>query len=206
MSMSKLKLKSFPLGGLATNCYLLYDDLLKSALIVDAPPGVKSVLDYAKSLSLKVEALLLTHGHFDHIEGLDEIDLDFYIHPDGKQFLIDPNINASSLIGSPFKVAREPILFSEGTFKIANFNIQVIYTPGHTPDSVSLKIDDLLFSGDLLFFESIGRTDIPLASHDEIIDSIKNKILTLDDNISVFPGHGLSTTIGHEKDYNIFLK
>jgi len=203
--MSKLKLEFFPLGDLAVNCYLLYDQDTKNALIIDAPLGVKTVLNRADALGLKVCALLLTHEHYDHIEGLNKIDLDFYIHPEGKDALTDPSCNMSVYMGNSFTIEREPLLFSGSTLKIADFDIEVMHTPGHAPGSVCLKIDDMLFSGDLLFFDSIGRTDIPHASHDAIMKSLKDKIMPLDDNVSVFPGHGPSTTIGREKEHNPFL-
>ncbi len=203
--MDKIRMKIFSLGDYSVNCYLLFYRDSKEAIIIDAPGGIEKVLKFANDNDLKLSAFVLTHGHFDHICGLNSSTLPFYIYPEDEQFLYNPKLNLSSLVGKPLKVKKKPLLLSEGVVKVGPFEIEVLHTPGHTPGSVSLRLKNWLFCGDTLFFNSVGRTDFAYCSHERLIDSIKRKILSLDGGVSVFPGHGPSTTVKREKENNRFF-
>lgn len=206
--MNNLDLKVFALGELYANCYVVYDKSTKDAFIVDAPSPVSSVIDFAQEQKLKILFIALTHGHFDHISGLNETKLPYYMHQKDLVLLKNPNVNGSCFFESSVMIERKPEgLLEEGTpFAFGDLSAQIIHTPGHTPGSVSIKINNWLFSGDTLFLGSIGRTDIPLASHKSLMSSIKEKLFVLPKDTIVYPGHGGSTTIGEEIISNPFLK
>ncbi len=203
--MDKERLVSFSLGPFSTNAYLLINNKLNEAVLIDAPFETERLVKFIKERHLNLKGVILTHGHIDHIAGLSMIGAPFYIHTEDKEFLNNPDLNLSSLLCSSICIDKEPIVLNEGKLFIDSFNIDVLHTPGHTPGSISLVVYDCLFSGDTLFFDSIGRTDIPLASHGRLLDSIKKKILPLDKRMRVYPGHGPPTTIKREKEHNPFL-
>jgi len=204
--MDKTKLVSFTLGDFDVNSYLLFNEDNKESIIIDAPFGVEKVLSFIDDKGFNLSGIIITHGHGDHIHGLIGIDAPFYIHKSDAEFLCEPDLNLSSLMGAPFKIKQKPYILEEGIFRIGSFKILVIHTPGHSPGSVSLSFPKRLFCGDTLFYNAIGRTDLPRASYSELISSINNKIMVLGDDTTVFPGHGISTTIKRERDNNPFLK
>lgn len=205
--MDGLILKAFCLGDLRDNCYLIFKQESKRGFIVDSPGPADAVKDFIRSQSLEIAFIVLTHAHFDHIQGLDDYPFSFYLHRDDLPLLKNPYTNGSVLFGSPVVVEKEPNLYPDDQpLYFDNYPIEIIHTPGHTPGSVALKLGNWLFSGDTLFLNSIGRTDIPLASSELIIKSIKEKLLSLPEDTLVYPGHGASTTIGREKVENYFLK
>ncbi len=205
--MDDLILKTFCFGELSANCYLIFSRTTKHAFIIDRPASSDELDDFIESQGLKIDFVALTHAHFDHIGGLGKDTIPFYIHRQDVPLLGDPNLNFSSLFLSPFSVKAKPRLYEEGKLlEFGECRLEIIHTPGHTPGSVSLKLGNWLFSGDTLFYDSVGRTDIPLASSTEIIASIKNKILSLPDDTIVYPGHGPATTVGREKRENPFLQ
>ena len=205
--MDKEKLISFSLGSFRTNSYILFDKQRQDAIIIDAPSGIESVLKFAKENSLNIKGIIITHGHIDHIAGLENVNIPFYIYKDEENSLYNPKMNFSYLFGKPLSLKKKPkIIVEEGNLNIGEFNVEIIHTPGHSPGSISIKADDILFCGDILFYDAIGRTDIPYASHSLLMDSLKKKIMTLDKNIIVMPGHGRPTTIRRELENNPFLK
>lgn len=201
-----LKVERFCLGELSTNCYLVYNPLTKNGFLVDIADDSPYIRDFIDKNGLRINFIIITHGHIDHIRGLEFFDFPFYIHKADRDFLKNPELNFSHYLSTPFTVDKEPLLITENiSIHFDGRELVVFHTPGHTPGSLSIKIADKVFVGDLLFFSSVGRTDIPLASHEELISSIKEKILTLDDNTTVFPGHGPITSVGRERKYNPFL-
>ena len=174
--------------------------------MVDSPAPTDEVKDFIRSQNLEVAFIALTHAHFDHIGGLESYSLPFYLHEEDVALLGDPQVNGSVFFASSIVVEREPRIYKENVpLYFDSYPIEIIHTPGHTPGSVSLKLGKWLFSGDTLFSDSIGRTDIPLASQDLIIKSIKEKLLVLPLDTIVYPGHGDPTTIAREAKLNPFL-
>ncbi len=206
--MPDLSLKVFALGELYTNCYIIYDNKERNAFIVDAPSPSWEVVDFVEKEKLNVEFITLTHGHFDHIGSLSEMPYPFYVHKEDVQLIKNPDLNGSTFFSSSVKVEREPVSLLEENKPLVfgNSKIEIFHTPGHTPGSVCLKIEKWLFSGDTLFFGSIGRTDVPLGSYESLIKSLRAKILTLPKDTVIYPGHGESSTVAEEITSNPFLK
>ena len=198
---------------LSANTYIIIDDQLK-CVVVDPGKEDKKVVEYIKNSNLSLVAILLTHGHFDHIGGVAALSKAFnapvYIHKKDREFLTNPNYNGSDRYSRKNIVVDKDVeikdIVDEGTLNLLNHPIQVIETPFHTPGSVCyyLKDENILISGDTLFFESIGRSDFPL-SNPSLIPSSLAKLMSLKDETIVYPGHGPETTIGHEKKQNSFV-
>ncbi|WP_175615348.1 MBL fold metallo-hydrolase [Piscibacillus halophilus] len=207
-----MNIKVFELGILGTNCYILEQG--QKALIIDPGGGHDLLIDYFTEQSITPVAIVLTHAHFDHIGAVENIrnqyNIPVYIHPVEKDWLTDPDQNGSTLFGVGKIYSSKPAEYhlDEGPKSIDDFTFEVLHTPGHSPGSVSLsfKEDHILIAGDTLFQGSIGRTDLPFGNHDQLIENIQNKILTLPEVTMVYPGHGPSTTVRREKKYNPFLQ
>lgn len=196
------------------NAYFYIDDKTKHCFLIDPGYDVNKILEFIKVNNLIVDKILITHGHFDHISGVNElrekINVEAYSHKLSEKYLLNPEYNLSShLINNEFTV-KNVKYFEDGDIIYLNnnksFYLRVMYTPGHTSDGCVFlnEKDGVLFSGDTLFKSSIGATHFPGGNYDELISSIKNKILVLNENIKVYPGHGEETTIKNEKN-NICL-
>ncbi|MDD4955595.1 MAG: MBL fold metallo-hydrolase [Candidatus Omnitrophica bacterium] len=206
--MNNLSLKIFALGELYTNSYIVYDSQKKNGFIVDAPSPSWEMVDFINKEKLNIEFIALTHGHFDHISALSELPFPFYVHKDDVKLMKNSDLNGSTFFNEAVKIEREPVSLLEENKPIVfdDSKIEIFHTPGHTPGSVCIKIGKWLFSGDTLFFGSIGRTDVPLGSYEALIKSIKSKLLVLPKDIIIYPGHGESSTIAEEIVSNPFLK
>ena len=201
-----LKVKNIISGQFEVNCYLVYDVTTKAAIIIDPGEDDKSVIKEIESLALKPELLINTHGHFDHILSDDIIrkkyNIPLAIHKDDVVFLSDINKNASYIIGKSVKINNPEIIFEkEQSYQTSFCKYSILNTPGHTPGSVCVLIDNDLFSGDTLFAGSIGRTDFPCSSPSAMKQSLQ-KIKQLDKNMQVYPGHGPSTNMKKELSSN----
>jgi hydroxyacylglutathione hydrolase len=204
--MSGIKLKIFELGPLHVNCYLMYSVETKHAILIDAPEGVGQVVEFIEKERLAVECVLITHGHFDHISGLTDLHYPFYVHSEDAPALKDSRKNGSAYFSHPVVILQAPGLLDENTlFSFEGRPFKFLHTPGHTPGSVSILYESWLFSGDTIFFDSIGRTDVPLGNQEHLIASIKEKILTLPGDTIIYPGHGPSSTVKREKKSNPYL-
>lgn len=193
-------------GTMGVNAYVVGDPVSKEAALID--PGadyskIKRIID--KNL-LKLKYVVNTHGHGDHIGGDDKFGVPILIHRLDADFLGSPAKNLSAYFGFSLQVSKpDRFLEEKDKIEIGRLSLEVLHTPGHTPGSICLKYDNILFSGDTLFYEGVGRTDFPHASEKDLFDSIKNKLFTLPEETRVYPGHGPPTTIAHEKKNNPFL-
>ncbi|MGD9014892.1 MAG: MBL fold metallo-hydrolase [Candidatus Omnitrophota bacterium] len=204
-------LETVCVGVYAVNCYILAQDKDDQAIIIDPgdePDKIKQVLAQHK---LNPALIINTHAHIDHIGGNTAFDIDTYIHKDDLEFLADPNLNLSGLLAMPLRINSSYVhtLEDKQILELGKIKLQVLHTPGHTPGGISLWLkapkSNIVFSGDTLFHQGIGRTDLPFASSRQIKRSIREKLFVLDDKTQVYPGHGLPTSIGYEKENNPFL-
>lgn len=198
-------------NSMASNTYLVVDEKTKAAFIVDAGKFDQSLVDEVNKRKLDVNYLILTHGHGDHIGGVEEYRKNFpklqvLAHIAEKDFLLDPKQNVSKEIwGREISVKADKYVKDQEELSVGPFNLKFLHTPGHTKGGMCILTEGVLFSGDTLFRQSIGRTDFPGGDFEEIKASINNKLFTLPDETDVFPGHMAPTTIGFEKENNPFV-
>ncbi|WP_143322251.1 MBL fold metallo-hydrolase [Clostridium sp. HBUAS56010] len=207
--MSDFRIKTYPVGQIGTNCYVVYRETCKKAVIIDPGAQGGDIADHLKELSVTPEAIFLTHGHFDHILGIEELKREYpgipvYAGDQEKDLLSNPSINLSAGFGEAYSVHADQYLEDGASVKAGEISFKVLHTPGHTKGSVCYLIqdEDVLISGDTLFLESLGRTDFPTGDQSMIIKSIRERLFPLPGDTLVYPGHGDMTTIGHEKTYN----
>lgn len=206
-----MKLYRMPLGALGTNCYIVVDESNQHCLVVDPGGEGERLVALLKEKGLQPEAVILTHGHGDHIGGVqavvDAFKVPVYINQGDEEFLTNSNLNLSGAIGQPVKVTGDIRFIKEDdVIRLGEYSFKVIETPGHTPGGVCFYGEGMVLAGDSLFLESIGRTDFPGSSYEDLIDSVRHKLFTLPEETVVYPGHGPETTIGHEKTYNPFVR
>ena len=195
-----LNIHTMPLGAYQTNCYLLWQDGQDSCLVIDPGYEPETVLRQADRLGKKIEAILLTHGHFDHVGGVRQLAAD----TDCSVYLCQQDLSM------PQQMTAGPLYYThtyrEGdTLTLAGISLQVLHTPGHTPGSVCLLAEDALFSGDTLFEGSCGRTDLPGGDTATILSSLA-RLRQLPGDYRVYPGHGPATTLSEERRFNPYLK
>lgn len=199
----KMEIMRFSLGSLRSNCYVVSEE--NKALIID--PGYESddVIKYIRKNELKVEAIYITHGHPDHVGGVKQLkDLfNCTVYAPQKDRIW---MGKSSYNQIGYEIPVDHFVVDHETFDAIDHTFTVYETPGHSEGSTVLHLDHMLFSGDTLFFQSIGRTDIPLSDAQAIYRSIKRIYQLFDEDTVVYPGHGKQTDIGHEKKFNPFVK
>lgn len=197
-------------GPLETNCYLVYCSKTLEAVIIDPGAEAEKIFPIIHELKLKPKAVLNTHGHIDHVganrDFKEKFGLPIYLHP-ADQVLLQRNqqLELSLLLGAKEPPPPDRELADGDVIEFGEISLRVIHTPGHSPGSVSFLGNNYLFSGDTLFYGGVGRTDLPGGSWRDLERSIREKILTLPDEIIVLPGHGPSTTIGEERRSNPFI-
>ena len=199
-----------------TNCWILARGKGEPAVIIDAPPDVGAITALLERHRLAAAALVLTHGHIDHAGGAGEIEVrhgvSTWVHPDDDFLTLAPDEQLRMLFGlrppGDYSVPQDRrSLNDDDIVELAGFELRIRHTPGHTPGHVCLEIvgEGVLFSGDQLFAGSIGRTDLPGGSYPQLMQSMQRRVLDLDDDVRVLPGHGPETTIGRERRTNPFL-
>jgi len=206
-----MKLLTAKIGMLQENCYVYYDEKTKKGVMID-PGFVDEAVDRGVDENeVDIAAILITHGHFDHIFGMDyyreKYKAPVYVHKIEADYIRDPMLNGTGLYMLKPVVMKEDAVF-KNEFSFDSCVLEILHTPGHTPGCVCIydRENGVLFSGDTLFLESVGRTDFAKSDHNALIDAIKTKLFTLPENVMVYPGHGPSTTIGHEKRHNPFVR
>jgi len=206
-----MKITRLSVGQLGANCYIVYCEKTLQGAVIDPGGNGQDILAILNRDHIKLVCILNTHGHADHVAANDEIKeatgAAVFIHGADAKMLTNPKGNLSSYIGNNLVCQPADHLLIDGEkFMVGEIEFQVLHTPGHTLGGLCFLGNDVLFSGDTLFEQSIGRTDFPGGSHSQLLNSIKTKLLTLADHITVLPGHGPTTSIGDERRNNPFIQ
>ena len=196
--------------GMAANCYLVSCEKTNKAFIIDPGAGCEMILNTIKENKMDISLIILTHGHFDHIGAVESLRKDLQakvaIHKNDADMLVSSEKNLSRFVGMDIALSPADILLEDDEkIVIGELKVKVLHTPGHTSGGICLLTEQGLFSGDTLFAGSIGRTDFPGGSMSQLLQSIKEKIMVLNDDIVVYPGHESNTTIGRERRTNPFI-
>lgn len=206
-----MKIERFVLGSLGTNCYLIENEETKELVIVDPATCPDYMVEHVKSNGYTPKAILLTHGHFDHVMGIEgwlkEFDIPVFLYEKEKEVLADPRLNLSYMFGTNYSFENGQGVEDGEILEIAGFKFQVIHTPGHTIGGCCYyeEEEQILISGDTLFCRSVGRSDFPTGSGATLVKTIKEKLLVLPEDVMVYPGHEEITCIADEKLYNPFF-
>jgi glyoxylase-like metal-dependent hydrolase (beta-lactamase superfamily II) len=205
-----MKIVKFTIGHFEVNNYLVYDEETKKAVLIDAGEDTIPILKKIEERQLELVYLINTHGHADHIAGngniVEKTGAKLLIHPDEKPFLQDPQLNLSAHLGFELRSPKPDKLVNEkDLIEVGDIKFEVKYTPGHSPGHITLIYQKHAFVGDVIFRGSIGRTDLPYASNQSLINSIQNIIYSLPEETILYPGHGPNTTVGEEKNNNPFV-
>lgn len=204
----KLEIQYRVLGAIGTNVYFLINQETRETLLVDPADNAEYLLEQCRLRDYHLVGILLTHGHFDHIYAIPDLkkaaDVPVYAYWEEEKLLGDAWMNRSQAWAESMTVKPDVLLQDQQELELAGFHIQVIHTPGHTAGSCCYYFPEekVLISGDTLFRESYGRTDLDTGSQTAILQSLKERLFLLPDDVDVYPGHMDFTTIGHEKQYN----
>lgn len=206
-----MKIEHYVVGAVGTNCYFAINEQTKECLVIDPGDNADALAGKIGEGGLVPKAILLTHGHFDHIMGVEGLkrryDLPVYVHEADEEMLERTDLNCGAMVGASVSLKADKLLRDGNRLKLAGLDIEVLHTPGHTPGGVCYYFpgEEVVFSGDTLFCESVGRTDLPGGDMSALIHSIREKVLKLPDLTIVYPGHGEPTKISTEKQYNPFI-
>jgi len=204
--------KGLIVGLLEVNCYVLGDEETKEAVVIDPGGDEDEILEALKYHGLQLKTIIDTHGHFDHVDANQPLKEAtgalIAIHEADAAMLAKPSAEAMFFTGNRLRLSQADILLKEGDIlTFGKYRLKVLHTPGHTQGGISLVMENspLVYVGDLLFQGSIGRTDFPGGSFEDLINAVKTKIFPLGDHYTVYPGHGPVTTVGQERKYNPFF-
>jgi len=204
-----MKLQQFILGELSVNTYLLWDEETLETVCLDPGGPSQEILAELTGKNLKLKYILLTHGHYDHIAGVNELKektgASVAVHVADAEFLTNPALNLSTMFGAKIVVKADRLLNDGDILCLGPKMLTINHSPGHTPGGIVVTTSALLFSGDTLFARSVGRTDLPGGDPIALNNSLR-KLLNLPEEIRIFPGHGPDTLLGREKQSNPFLK
>ena len=198
-------------GPVLTNCYIISDKENGDAVVIDPGGGAEKISAYLREKHFTLQAILLTHGHFDHMIAAEKLRSEFSVKVyclEGEQELMaDPVMNGGSTFGSPCMLVPDKTFLDGEELTFGAVSCRAIALPGHTSGGAGFyfKEEEILFSGDTLFFESIGRTDMPTGNERVLLSAIAERIFTLPDTTKIYPGHGPYTTVGYEKENNPYL-
>ncbi len=208
--MGSLHLQRLTVGWLETNCYIIFDRRTLDAAVID--PGINdpAIADFIRTHHLQVMSIINTHGHADHIAGNTDLNRAFHcpvwIHEADQEALVDPRLNLSASFGIPVvSIPAARGLVDGETINLGGNTLQVLHTPGHSPGSICLLSAHWLISGDTLFYQSVGRTDLPGGDSTLLKESLVRKILPLHGDLKVYPGHGPATVLEKERQLNPYL-
>lgn len=202
-------LRKLVVGELATNCYIVGSETTREGMVIDPADEASQILKSVKTADLKVKYIVLTHGHPDHFAALAELKkatgAQVLVHREDAEILeLPPVVFFGATFPQPPPADRQ--LEDGETIELGDLKLRVIHTPGHTPGGICLLANNVLFSGDTLFNNGIGRYDLPGGNLEKLMDSLHRKVLTLPEKTVVYPGHGPETTIGDEKRSNPYLE
>lgn len=209
--MGQIEIKSMTLGMVATNCYLIINKETKEALLVDPADNALRISNVIEENGCTLKAVLLTHGHFDHIMALNDLkkkyNVPVYAHEEEEDVLKQSSLNMSGMVGQIYTTQADIYVKDGEHLKLAGLDVIVLHTPGHTKGGACYYFPEekVLMSGDTLFHCSIGRTDFPTGSMSQLVRSVKEQLFVLPDDVQVYPGHDSVTSIGYEKQYNPFF-
>jgi len=198
-------------NSMAENAYLYFDPQTKNGVVIDPGDNEKDIMNAVEANGIILTGILLTHGHYDHLCSANEIKAHtkapIVCHTDEKVLLEDPQLNLSVIFGKSLSVTPDKELADGDEIKIGGGILKTIHTPGHSPGGICFyaEANGKVFTGDTLFRESIGRSDLYMGNHDQLIASIKQKLMTLPEHVRVYPGHGFGSTVGHERVGNLFV-
>lgn len=197
-------------GHLSTNCYVITDGSSGEGIVIDPGGDVEKILAVLDEGRLRANAIILTHGHWDHIAAAIDVSratgAGVFIHRGDGDMAADPMKNLSIVVANEqFAMEPDHPLEDGQVITVGQLEVKVIHTPGHTQGGVSLLIGDKLFCGDLIFRESVGRTGLPGSDSDLLRESILIKVMTLPDSVELYPGHGDPTTVGWERENNPYI-
>ncbi|KPK41563.1 MAG: MBL fold metallo-hydrolase [Omnitrophica WOR_2 bacterium SM23_29] len=199
-------LETISVGPMESNCYIFGCRRTREAVIIDPGSDYAEIKKRLERVEISAKYILNTHGHADHIGANGKFGLPILIHRHDALFLRNPIKNLSAMFGLTVSSPKANKFLEDGDkINIGKLVLEIFHTPGHTPGSISIKYDDLVFTGDTLFCEGVGRTDFPYSSEKDLFKSIREKLLVLPDSTKIYPGHGPASTIGHERKNNPFL-